>query len=186
MCSFRRFGDLDLGGYLNRLSEWPGGGSPPGPLRTVLDSLPSHGSRCPTARSRPRTPMSEEVWVSLSDPSEEPPCASPAASQPLVLMHGPADEVFVDQVQLPEQLGRVEASVVVDPAPDHGVEPASQVSQGRASASFQSPASYRVPDFLPGLPAHRGEKAVEDTTIRAFGATRSVFVPQEIEALVLV
>ena len=92
-------------------------------------------------------PVAGQSWVMLPDSIEPGLCPGWLASQPLELLHGPANEVFVDAHCEGVQLGAVEGSVLVDPASNLGVDGPGEVGQGAPGATTQMP--------TPDLPADR-------------------------------
>jgi hypothetical protein len=92
--------------------------------------------------------MSEESWLSLSSSVEPSPRFDWLASQSFELLHRPSDEVFVDAHCDGRQLGAVAGPVVVEPAPDLGVDRPRETGEVRSTATVEVP----VPDpFTDGL-----------------------------------
>ena len=64
--------------------------------------------------------MGEEQRLSLPSNDQFRPSRHGSLAESFELLHGPSDDVLVDALCEEAQLGAVEGSVVVDPAPDLG------------------------------------------------------------------
>src|SRR5215211_5537282 len=131
--------------------ESPGGVAPPGARRTRRERLRSPGSHRPAVGAHAEPPVGEQVRLASCDVSQEPARSGGAAAQPLELPHGPANEVFVDPSEKPDQLGAVEAPVIVDPPLDDHVDRPRQVREGLVRPAVQAPAADLPPDSLARL-----------------------------------
>ena len=141
MCLSRgsAYGDNTLTG------ESPGGISPPGAPRTVLEPLGSHGSRC-SAVDVQHAPMCEQSRVCTVYPSQPVSRAFWPRTQTFVLVPRPADQVGIYASECWMECRLVEMAVVVDPAPEIRVVLLGQVSQGQVAPSMQGPSPDRLPD----------------------------------------
>src|SRR5439155_7575235 len=99
-------------------------------------------------------------------------------------VHGPPGEVLVDAPCQEAQLGAVEGSVVVDPAPRLGVDRLGEAGPVRATAAVEVPGPDLGTDRFSRLVADgRGEAG--EVASRAFGQAAPEGVAQEVEAGVL-
>src|SRR5207237_4086415 len=94
-----------------------GGVSPPAALRTGRDSLPSSGPHSPALGERDELPVGEQVWLVLIHLLQPGHRFGVLAAESPELLHGPPGEMLVDTPCEEAQLGAVEGSVIVDPAP---------------------------------------------------------------------
>jgi hypothetical protein len=101
------------------------------------------------------------------------------------LLHGPTNEVLVDAPHQEAQLGAVEGSVIVDPAPHLRVDLLGEARQVRSTATVEVPGPDLLPYRLACLGAHgRGEA----TEIASWATSKAApeGVAEEVEAGVLV
>src|SRR5690349_24612708 len=124
--------------------ESAGGVSPPAALRTGRDSLPSSGPHSPALCERDELPVGEQAWLVLVDLLQPGHRFGVLAAESLELVHGPPGEVLVDAPCQEAQLGAVEGSVIVDPAPHLRVDRLGEAGQVRATAAVEVPG----PDLL--------------------------------------
>src|SRR5450759_1185330 len=89
-------------------------------------------------------PVSKEPGLSLTISVDPVPCSLGLPSQSLELPHGPSDQVLVDARCNGVQLGAVERSVVVDPAPHLRIDLLGEIGQVRSAATDEAP----LPDLF--------------------------------------
>src|SRR5215471_9268239 len=122
------------------------------------------------------------MLVDLSQPGH---CFGVLAPEPFDLVHGPPGEVLVDASCEEAQLGAVEASVVVDPAPHLRVDRLGEAGQVRATAAVEVPGPDLGADRFSRLVADgRGETG--EVASWPLGKAAPEGVAEEIEAGVLV
>src|SRR5436190_9394521 len=167
-----------------RPGESAGGVSPPAALRTGRDGLPSSGPHSPAGGERDKLPVSEQarlVLVHLLQPGHR---FGVSAPEPFELVHGPPGEVLVDAPCEEAQLGAVEGSVIVDPAPHLRIDRLGEAGQVRATAAVEMPGPDLAAFRLSRLAADgRGEAG--EVASRAAGKAPPEGVAEEVEAGVL-
>ena len=105
--------------------------------------------------------MGEQAWLVLVDLLPPGHRCGVLAAESFELVHGPPGEVLVDAPCQEAQLGAVEGSVIVDPAPDLGVDFFRQAGQVRATAAVEVPVPDLLAFRLPGFGADGGVEARE-------------------------
>ena len=138
--------------------ESPGGVSPPGAPRTVLEPLGSHGSRC-SAVDVQHAPVCEQSRVCAVYPSQPVSRALWSWAQTFELVPRPADQVGIYASECWMECRPVKVAVVVDPASEIRVVLLGQVSQGQVAPLMQGPSPDRLPDCFQRLRLAAGRNA---------------------------
>ena len=76
--------------------ESPEGVSPSGARRTVLDSLPSYGSRRSAVGGCDEVPVGEQPGLVLLNPVQPRSCLGSFAAESFELLHGPSQQMLID------------------------------------------------------------------------------------------
>src|SRR5260221_13285169 len=125
--------------------EGGGGTPPPAARRAGRDSPPSSGPHSPAGGERDKLPVGEEAGLILVDLLQPGHRFGVLAPETLEFLHGPAGEMLVDAPSEEAQLGAVEGSVIVDPAPDLRIDLPGEAGQVLAATlSAHDPAAFGV------------------------------------------
>src|SRR5216683_1331886 len=164
-----------------RPGESAGGISPPAARRTGLEPLGSSGSRRPAIRTCAESPVREQAGRSVGDLGQ--PCHRTPfpALEPFIFPASPPHQVPVEPPEEAEQLGLVEAPVIVDPPLHDAVEHLRKVVQGFVTALGPVPGADLRSHGLDRVLADRREEAHEMLPVLALGQPGTKRVPQERE-----
>jgi hypothetical protein len=128
--------------------------------------------------------VSEQAWLTSYGTLQPMPRPPSMAAQGLIFPIGPLCQFGVNVPQGRVQSRLVVSAVVVNPAPDYGVEHPGEVIERFVTSSWKCPRTKLAPYRLEGFVANRGTERDTDSTLLSSRQPRSKRITEEVELLV--
>ena len=128
--------------------------------------------------------MSEQAWLTPCRMVQPMPRTPAVPAQGLVFPIGPLRQFGINVPQGRVQSRLVISAVVVNPAPDYGVEHPGEVIERFVTSSWKCPRTKLAPYRLEGFVANRRTERDTDSTLLSSRQPRPKRIAEEVELLV--